>query len=138
MDLAVQNELVQEIVNACFVRYPAKQALYNWEEYFLMNNHPLMCGLILQAGLVNGHWFVTRIASDEGLVRPAMHLTHAVTLAGFLPIGHAWADLEYIIKKYGDAHLFVGERLKKLSECYRRMNLAFSFSASHISVGKRK
>jgi hypothetical protein len=59
-----------------------------------------------------------------------MHLAHAVTLAGGLHDGHIWADLEYIIKKHGNAYLFVDERSTKLSDCHRRLILAFGLPAS--------
>jgi hypothetical protein len=138
LKMAVESDFVQTLVEDSFAEHPESSARYSWGKYFLLKNHPLMCGLILQSHLVFGHVFGTRIAADQGPVRTAMHLTHAVTFFGNLPIGHVWADLEYIIKKHGDAYLFVGERPTKIFDCFRRMSLAFGSSASQFSVDKSR
>lgn len=134
----VEEDLVQEIIDNNFSKHPEKRAHYNWGRCFLLRNHPLMCGLIAHAQLVFGHVSGTRIAADQGPVRTAIHLTHAVALAGVIPVGRAWADLDYIVEKHGNAYLFVGERPTRIVDCFRRMYLAFGSSASIFSMDKNK
>jgi hypothetical protein len=136
--VGVETDFVQDLIDDTFAKQPDKRALYNWGERFLLKNHPLMCGQMLQKHLVFGHLLGTRIAADQGPVRTAIHLTNAVALAGDLPVVSAWADLNFIIKKHGDAHLFVGERPKRLFDCFRRMSLAFGSGASQFSMDKNK
>jgi hypothetical protein len=133
---AAEQDFVQEMINDYFKEHPEKIAQYSWEECFLLKNHPTLCGLIIHKSLVSYHRLGIRIAADQGPVRTAMHLTHAVALTGLIPIGRAWADLEYIIRKHGDPYLFVGERPTKLFDCSRRMSLAFGSSASNFSLNK--
>ncbi|KAF2818966.1 hypothetical protein CC86DRAFT_413345 [Ophiobolus disseminans] len=135
---AVEGDLVQEIINEFFEDHPGRSARYNWGSHFLMRNHPLMCGLILHSKLVFGHRMGTRIAADQGPVGTAIHLNHAVSLAGFTPVGRAWADLDYIIEKHGDAYLFVGHRPTKLFDCFRHMSLSFGTCTSSFSAEKKR
>jgi hypothetical protein len=136
--VGVETDFIQDLVDDTFAKKPEKKALYNWGQCFLLKNLPLMCGLMLQKHLVHGHLLGTRIAADQGPVRTAIHLTHAVALASNIPTVRAWADLNYIIKKHGDAYLFVGERPKRLFDCFRRITLAFGSSASQFSMDKNK
>jgi hypothetical protein len=136
--VGVETDFVQELIDDTFENQPDKSDLYRWGECFLLKNHPLMCGQILQKHLVFSHLLGTRIAADQGPVRTAIHLTNAVALAVDLLMVSAWADINFIIKKHGDAHLFVGERPKKLFNCFRRMCLAFGLGASQFSMNKNK
>jgi hypothetical protein len=129
----IKEDFVQELVDGTF-----NHERYNWGANFLMRNHPLMCGLILQANLVSGHQIGIYIAADEGHVRAAIHLTHAVALAGVIPLGPAWADLNYVVQKHGDEYLFIGERSTTLSDCFRRMLISFGISAANFSTDKNE
>lgn len=135
---AIDDDFVQDLIDDSFEDHPGASEKYNWGKNFLLKNHPLLCGIILQDGLVAGHRNGTRIAADQGPVRTAIHLSHAVSMAGYAPIGRAWADLDYIIEKHGDAHLFVGSKPAKLKDCYRHMGLAFGQSASTYSLNKNR
>jgi hypothetical protein len=109
-----------------------------WGKHFLMKNHPLLCGLALQHYLVRGHQTGVRIVADQGPVTTCIHLTHAVAIAGIIPVGRAWADLDYIISKHGAAYIFVGERPTKLSDCNPRMGLSIGIPASRLSLAKSR
>jgi len=135
--IAVEGDLVQDIIEGSFEDHPGRSDRYTWGKHFLMKNHPLLCGLIVHKELVFGHRLGTRIAADQGPVRTAIHLNHAVSLAGFTPVGRAWADLDYIIEKHGDAYLFVGQRPTRLFDCFRHMGLSFGTSASQFSMNKK-
>jgi hypothetical protein len=124
------------MIDDYFQEQPAKASQYNWGSYFLFRNHPLMCGLILQGHLVHHHRLGTRIAADQGPVRTAIHVTHAASLAGAIPKLGAWADLDYIVQKHGDAYLFVGQRPTRLFDCFRCMSLSCGSSASRFSLNK--
>lgn len=138
INMVVKADLVQHMIKHAFKDSPNTSAKYDWGSHFLLKNHPLMCGLILQDKLVRCHALGTRVAADQGPVRAAIHLTHAVALAGAIPLGRAWADLDYIVAKHGDAYLFVGERPTNLWDCHRRMSLAFGLPVSRFSVNKAR
>jgi hypothetical protein len=92
----VDGDFVQSMIDEAFEDHPGKSANYNWGEQFLMKNHPLMCGLILQTFLVRGHSFGTRLAADQGPVKAAIYLTNAAAVAGYIPLaahGQIWTTL---------------------------------------------
>jgi hypothetical protein len=98
LEQMVESDFIQDLIDDYFQQQPDKAPQYNWGPYFLLRDHPLMCGLILQDHLVYHHSFGTSIAADQGPVRTAIHLTHAASLAGAIPKLGAWADLDYIVK----------------------------------------
>jgi hypothetical protein len=129
----IEEDGLQDTINILAPGVPS-----NWGKHFLMKNHPLLCGLMLQIKLVIGHQIGVRIAADQGSIKTAIHLTHAMSVAGVIPAGRAWADLDYIVEKHGAAYIFVGERPTSMLECNRRLCLSIGFSASSLVFGKGK
>lgn len=125
------DDCVQVIINE-FVdkEYSAK---LSWGGFFLLKNHPMLCGLFLQGFLVEFQRTGTHLASGQGLVSCAMHLCHAAHLTGLLPPDMKWSDLDYVIEKHGDPWIFVGERPQTLSKCFVHLNLSLGIRPSALA-----
>jgi hypothetical protein len=134
-----ENDFIQEGLEVFFEGNPAKIKKYSWGPFFILKNHPMLCGLLIQDVLVKYHRMGTRLAGDQGPLRCAIHLSQAAHIVGssYVPTDLKWADLDYIVGKYGDSWLFTGERPKTLRSCVIQLGLSFGDNLSMYSRNKK-
>lgn len=107
-----------------------------WGSCLLFENHPMLCGILLQSFLTRLQGIGTGMAAEQGLIIWVMHLMHAGHLASLIPKSTCWSDLDYIIRRQGEAFIFVGGRPTKLFDCFRRLAITNGVSPSIFSLDK--
>ncbi|KAF2660439.1 hypothetical protein K491DRAFT_774652 [Lophiostoma macrostomum CBS 122681] len=97
---------------------------------FFLANHPMLCGLMALEFLRKVHesgFDTAGLHGPHATILPFMHLYNAGLQSGFLRPRTRWADLEYLIVKHGEKHIFVGGR-PNTKDAYARFCLAMGNS----------
>ena len=83
----------------------------SWGPFFLFRNHPMLCGLIMQAFLTQLHMMGIGLGGGQAAILGAMHIYNASQqIKPLMP--SEWTDLEKLIDWQGSSWIFVGDRLK--------------------------
>ena len=86
-------------------------------------NHPAVCGTMIQSFLIQSHLLGIEAAAIHERIMFVCHLYNAGLQHHLLSPRFKWADLEYIIIQQGVSRIFVGERPTYLEDCCKRLHL---------------
>ncbi|KAK3050692.1 hypothetical protein LTR09_008058 [Extremus antarcticus] len=102
----------------------------------LLKHHPVLCGMLRFHFDDEIYYMGLCMTYDWMCVMPVLHVYNAARQRGHLLA--EWPDLEAIIKFYGAAHIFIGERTTRPQDFRVRLFRALGFSASATKRELRK
>ncbi|KAF2871918.1 hypothetical protein BDV95DRAFT_606486 [Massariosphaeria phaeospora] len=129
------KELVKTDIIQGMKKYYFKDSFdrYDWGDYFLFENHPMFCGLLLQKWLVRCHQLGIDLAGHQNALKATIFLKHAAQLTHQASAYPRWADMDYIIDMHGEPWIFVGGKPELIQQCHSRFELAMGTSAAVLT-----
>jgi hypothetical protein len=124
----VMNDPIQEVKN----RFGRPIG----EEFSLMRQHPIFCGLLQYHLKVMQHEIGITLAGAWGSIMYTGHLYNAVRREKLLNKG--WTDMDLIMAMQGQESFFVGARPDTPEDYLKRFALSMGYSASAFAKNKRR
>jgi hypothetical protein len=106
------------------------------EEFSLMRQHPIWCGLFQYNLKVMQHEIGITLAGAWGSIMYTGHLYNAVRREKLLNKG--WADMDLVMAMQGPGSFFVGDRPDTPEDYLKKFALSMGYSASAFAKNKRK
>ncbi|CAG8953349.1 hypothetical protein HYFRA_00003560 [Hymenoscyphus fraxineus] len=104
-----------------------------WGEFYLLRNHPMLLGLIVQSFLGEIHEIGITMSGDQGAILTTVHLYNALQRLGTISKNLVWTDVEKLISWQGPSLIFVGDRPENPRDCLVRHALAIGISVTALS-----
>ena len=101
------------------------------QPFFLIRQHPLLCGLLSYAIRANAEEASIVFVNAWGSVLYSAHLYNAVKQEGML--NASWKDMDLALHLHETKDMFVGDFPKTVDDYFKRFTLAVGYSASNFA-----
>ncbi|KAF2655842.1 hypothetical protein K491DRAFT_406655 [Lophiostoma macrostomum CBS 122681] len=123
------REEIRKIFHHDFVQEALKtvpqSSAISFGDRFLLRHHPLWCGLLTQDIICQFQVFAIGMASSQGMILSSVHLYNASEQLKSSQKDNVWKDMDWIIGKHGENHLFAGPRPQFRKDFHYRSDIAF-------------
>ncbi|KAE9375177.1 hypothetical protein N431DRAFT_463284 [Stipitochalara longipes BDJ] len=116
MKMLLEEDFMQTLKNRC--KY-TPSACDGWGSFYLYRNHPMLMGLMAQKFLTRINQFGTALSCEQYTIMTSIHLYNISQQSVKMPKGLEWIDLEKVIEWQDPSWVFVGDRPKLPTECFR-------------------
>ncbi|KAH3946305.1 hypothetical protein HBI56_110610 [Parastagonospora nodorum] len=107
-------------------------------QFSLLENHPMLCGILLNETRNKFQEIAIDIASEQGRILAVAHLYNAARESGYLDKSTSWIDMEWFIERQGSEWIFGGERPELPTDCVQSVCAALGLNPSTFEQDRMK